>query len=118
MIGNRSISDVAESYKLNIKILQLKIDLLKNRRKYLQRKIKYEAAIKDIIAEKRSKLEAVRHYGICQKTLDREIARRKHQGKKYKFDRKVMSVSEVDFTFQQEQLLLKSLEILINKSSR
>jgi len=114
MIDNRSISDVTESYKLNIQILQLKIDILKSRRKYLQRKIKYEAAIKDVIAENISKHEAVRYYEICQNTLDREIARRKHLGKKYKFDRKVVSVSEVSFTFQQEQLLLKSLEISLN----
>lgn len=94
-----------------MEILQLKIDILENRRKYLKNKIIYETAVKDFISGKRSKREAVRHYGISGKTLDKEIARWKHLGKEYKFDRIVMSRNQVGFTFQEEQLLLKSLEI-------
>lgn len=52
VIKNKSVINVATDHKLDIELLQLKIHILKNKEKYLQRKIKYEAAVKFVYKKK------------------------------------------------------------------
>ncbi|XP_050452897.1 uncharacterized protein LOC126852283 [Cataglyphis hispanica] len=117
VIKNKSVINVATDHKLDIELLQLKIDILKNKEKYLRRKIKYEAAVK-FVYKKKNKEIAMKRYGVSKKILDIEIARRKHFGKEYQFDRRVKTRNQIVFTFQEEQLLLQVLKMWANDKFR
>lgn len=72
------ILDIAENYKYDMEILQLKIDIVKNRRKYLQRKI-WDSSKECQRKEINKVNEAIRYYGVNKKTFGKE--HRKHLGK-------------------------------------
>ncbi|XP_025263920.1 uncharacterized protein LOC112637756 [Camponotus floridanus] len=96
---------------------------MKNKDEYIEKKLIYEAAVKDYIERKLSgKKTSVKKiadiHNIGYSTLQREIKNRYTLGEKYQYDH-MTKTNGVIFSYQQEELLLKILkESLMSQFTR
>jgi len=117
---NKSIKDIPEGYEKYI--IETKIQILNNKDEYLEKKLQFEAAVKDYMEQKlpgknTTLRKIAKIHGIPLSSLHQEIKHRHSLGEKYQFDRKIRT-GGMNMSYQEEESLLESLKLQITNTDK
>lgn len=110
----KDIYQIAKMYRLEYSILHKKIRIMESLEKYIEDKIRYEKAVETVMKDGILISDSGKKHGVDIPTLSNEIARfYDTRDEKYEYDRS-LDPTRI-FTFKQEMLLLKYLELWIKR---
>lgn len=106
----KDIHQMAKRYRLEYSTLRQKINIMQSLEQYIEDSIRYEKAVQAVLKGEALITASGEKYGVDITTLCNEIAQfYDSTDEKYKYDRSLDSTRI--FTFKQEMLLLKYLEL-------
>lgn len=110
----KDIYQIAKMYRLEYSILHKKISIMKSLERHIEDKIRYEKAVETVLKGEALIADSGEKHGVDIPTLCNEIAQfYDTRDEKYEYDRS-LDPTRI-FTFKQEMLLLKYLELWIEQ---
>lgn len=106
----KDMYEMATKYRLEYSSLHEKINIMNSLEKHIEDKIRYEKAVETVMKHEELITDSAEKYGVNVDTLSNEVARfYLTNNEKYEYDR-LLDPTRI-FTFKQEMLLLKYLEL-------